>query len=79
MSQEEDVRQGADEREALCLSQAKTIREHPQFVEILENLAVFAEKMEAEGIPAWMVQGVLNDEIRNSRFYEMAVQSLNRP
>lgn len=69
---------GVDEREAQCLRNAEAVRNSPEFRKIFEDLASLAETMNSErGIPAWLVQGVFNDEMRTSRFYQMAVDSLN--
>lgn len=78
MSGNNEVGQGVDEREAQCLRNAEAIRNSPEFRKIFEDLAAFAGTMQAErGIPAWLVQGVFNDEMRTSRFHQMAVDSLN--
>lgn len=78
MSGSDEMGREFDEREAQCLRNAETVRNSPEFRKIFEDLAAFAETMNAErGIPAWLVQGVFNDEMRTSRFYQMAVDSLN--
>lgn len=64
-------------KEAIYVAQVHLVKNDPVIRKCLTDLAQATERLESMDIPAWMIEQVFISELRESRFSEMARESLD--